>query len=505
MDIIEWKQKNSRPAGYAHFDAKFGLNSAWKYITNPNDIAAHSFFPFIHYDQIFYKFSKKEYEKGNPEKTGVKEKIRPICYSAHIDRCIYQYYGFLLNEKYNKYVAELGFSDAVVAYRTNLHKNNVHFAKQAIDSIRKEDCGIIVGDFTKFFDNLNHKYLKKNLCKVLGITTLSEDWYAVFKNITKYSTWDLIDLLKINSLLSDEEIKDIAKVREEAKKGKTRKAREWLSKLDEKIKTLNSQDLVLTKEQFKELKGACIKKNIPSKADANQTIRGIPQGSAISAVLSNVYMVEFDKAVYEYVCSLNGLYLRYSDDFIVIIPNSCGTALKNVKDFVFDLVKKIDGIELQSDKTQLYTYKNYTINNVSDDANHFVSHIDYLGFVFDGKEVTLRPKTVSKYYYRMYRKLNFIIQSGGRTKKGKVISCNELYNTYTQKGRNGQYDKSMLPEKVIKIDKNNPYRSGNFFAYVAKADSIFNPEGATIVEPITRDTKRHLLKIRRKRDELKKK
>ncbi|MDD3204087.1 MAG: hypothetical protein PHZ05_10080, partial [Pygmaiobacter massiliensis] len=74
-----------------------------------------------------------------------------------------------------------------------------------------------------------------------------------------------------------------------------------------------------------------------------------------------------------------------------------------------------------------------------------------------------------------------------------------------QKGRNGQYDESLLPQKVIKKDKNNPYKSGNFFSYVVKADRIFNPADATIVEPITRDTKRHMLKIRRKRDEIKEK
>ncbi|WP_306569236.1 reverse transcriptase/maturase family protein [Faecalispora jeddahensis] len=503
MDIIEWKKKNNKPAGYAHFDAKFGLNSAWEYITNPSSVASHSFFPFIHYDQIFYKFSKKNYEKGNPEKTGVKKKIRPICYSAHIDRCIYQYYGFLLNEKYNEYVAKYGFSDSVVAYRTNLHKNNIHFAKQAIAFIRNEDCDIMVGDFTGFFDNLDHKYLKKNLCKVLGIITLSEDWYAVFKNITKYSKWDLMSLLKINSLITEEELDSLKKAREEAETGKTGKARGWLAKLDEKIKALNGQDLVLTKEQFKKYKKDCIEKNVPSADDENQTIRGIPQGSAISAVLSNVYMIEFDEKVEKYVRELNGLYLRYSDDFIIVIPNSCGSSLHNVKEFVFGLVANTSGIDLQTDKTQLYSYENKTITNISQENHHFTSYIDYLGFVFDGKEVRVRPKTVSKYYYRMYRKLNFIINSGGRTKNGKIISCNELYNTYTQKGRNGQYDESLLPQKVIKKDKNNPYKSGNFFSYVVKADRIFNPADATIVEPITRDTKRHMLKIRRKRDEIK--
>lgn len=502
MDMAGWKHKNNKPAGYAHFDAKFGLDAAWNYITDPSSVASHSFFPFIYYDQIYYKFSKKNDEKGKSDKTGVKQKIRPICYSAHIDRCIYQYYGFLLNEQYNEYVKKCGFSDSAVAYRTNLRKNNIHFAKQAIDFMRNKDCRMMVGDFTGFFDNLDHKYLKKNLCKVLGVTTLRQDWYAVFKNITRYSKWDLMSLLKINSLITEEELESLKQAHEQAETGNTRKARRWLSKLREKIKVLNRQDLALTKEQFKKYKKECIQKNVPSADDVNQTIRGIPQGSAISAVLSNVYMIEFDQAIAEYVRSLNGLYLRYSDDFILIVPNGCGASLHDVKEFVFGLVENTCGIDLQRDKTQIYSYENETITNISQENHHFISHIDYLGFAFDGKEVRLRSKTVSKYYYRMYRKLNFIMKSGGRTKKGKMISCNELYNKYTQKGRNGQYDESKLPEKVIKKDENHPYKDRNFFSYVEQANRIFNPIDATI-EPIMRDTKRHMLKIRRKRDQIK--
>ena len=46
-----------------------------------------------------------------------------------------------------------------VAYRTDLHKNNIHFAKVAVDFIRESGpCYIMIGDFTNFFDNLDHRY-----------------------------------------------------------------------------------------------------------------------------------------------------------------------------------------------------------------------------------------------------------------------------------------------------------------------------------------------------------
>lgn len=498
MDLLEWKIKNARPAGYSHFDKKIGLNSAWNYITNPEKVATHSFLPFIHYDQVFYKFSKK---KG---KDKVKDKIRPICYSSHIDRCIYQYYGYLLNEKYNEYVYKYGISNSVVAYRTNLHKNNIHFAKEAFDFMKKSDCNIIVGDFTGFFDSLDHKYLKKSLCEVLGVKTLSEDWYAVFKNITKYSKWDLINILKLNNLVSDDDIKLKQKAHQEALKGDTRKARDYIKKFDYKIKELNNKDLALTKEDFKKYKNKYL--------SYNKASFGIPQGSSISAVLSNVYMIQFDKKINEFVSNLNGLYLRYSDDFIIILPQHNEINFEEIHKFLNDVVKETDGLSLQPDKTQLYSYKNNEILNITKPNDVYNDHIDYLGFVFDGKEVTLRPKTVSKYYYRMYKKLNHIVKSKGVTKYKRKISYENLYKTYTQKGRNGEYDKSKLPKKIILVDKNNPYKSGNFFSYVYKADAIFNPEyvGVNKVdnpknakEPITRSTQRHLLKIRRLRKKIK--
>ncbi|OAB33137.1 hypothetical protein PMSD_15605 [Paenibacillus macquariensis subsp. defensor] len=62
---------------------------------------------------------------------------------------------------------------------------------------------------------------------------------------------------------------------------------------------------------------------------------GVPQGSAISAVLSNIYMLDFDKIVNDNVTEKNGLYMRYSDDFIVILPKD------NLDIFVLLLIRPL--------------------------------------------------------------------------------------------------------------------------------------------------------------------
>ena len=131
MDLYEWKVKNATARKYAHFDEKVSLDKVWNYISNPDNIRKHGFYPFIHYEKKFNKFTKKE-GMGY-----IKEKPRHLCYSAHIDRYIYSYYGYLLNQKYNKYLEERNMDMVAVAYRDNLHKSNIHFAKRAFDCIRE--------------------------------------------------------------------------------------------------------------------------------------------------------------------------------------------------------------------------------------------------------------------------------------------------------------------------------------------------------------------------------
>ena len=65
------------------------------------------------------------------------EEKREICYASHIDRCIYQYYNHLLDEMYIKRVHEIDISDSVVAYRSDLKKNNIHFSHDAFSFIKK--------------------------------------------------------------------------------------------------------------------------------------------------------------------------------------------------------------------------------------------------------------------------------------------------------------------------------------------------------------------------------
>lgn len=438
MELSDWKKKNGTKRNLAHFDAKVSMNQVWQYINNPQKVASHGFYPFIHFTLSFRKFDSSNIDK-------FKMKTREICYSAHVDRYIYQYYGFKLNQLYNERLKRDKIENAVIAYRDNLHKNNIHFAKEAIDFIKKQhECYIIIGDFTKFFDTLDHQYLKNMICDLLGTDKMPADFYAVYKNITKYSTWSREALLSINGL--ENKRKDLI--------------------------AFNQLERAISPEKFKELKKKYIR--------PNKNRFGIPQGSAISAVFSNIYMLQFDRAVNDYVTDNDGLFMRYSDDFIIILPTKTREYFKQQFQHISSLIESVPNVQLEPEKTQIFKYSRGTLNSCNEDVLKNVKNsknfMNYLGFTFDGRNVSIRAKTISKYYYRLYRKLKTIVRSNGITKKRNKISCKNIYAQYSIKG----------------ASVGREHQEGNFITYVTKAERVFVGEKA-----VSLVKQRHMQKIRK--------
>lgn len=416
---------------YAHFDVRTDISKCGNYISDPRNIVRHGFYPFIHYEKKMIKYNHGK---------GKKEKTRDICYAAHIDRCIYQLYSHILNDLYNDRVKKDGIESVGVAYRTDLHTNNIQFAKTAIDFIReKTNCYIMIGDFTGFFDNLDHTYLKQQWCNLMGVQFLPEDHYAVFKNITAYSKWERDDLLALNGLPN-------------TKAG---------------IDELNAKSRVLSPKMYSKYK---------SYIKRNSSGFGIPQGSPISGLLANVYMLNADKVIHEIVTDLSGMYMRYSDDFIIILPQIELATAKQVIGKIQSVLNTTQRLKLEPDKTQYFYYKDTDLVNCGKEfdtqANCEKNNVNFLGFTFDGKKVSVRAKTTGKYYYKMYRKAKTITNCGGYTHTGRHISCKNLYEKYSERGASG--------------------KKGNYLTYINRAQMIFGDS-----EDITRDTKRHMSKIRK--------
>lgn len=435
MNINDWLhstetiQRSKR--SYAHFDWRTDIAQQQAYISNADRVTKHGFYPFIHYVKTSVKYNKKK---------GRKEKKRDICYAAHIDRCIYQYYSFILNELYNERAERDGTSSVSVAYRTNLHGSNIHFSKRAFDFMKANaPVYIMIGDFTGFFDNLDHNYLKNQWCSLLGMDRLPSDHFAIYKSITAYSSFELTDLLHLNNL------------------DNTFSGR----------KKLNTMPRVLSPERFRENR---------SLIQKNKNPFGIPQGSPISGIMSNIYMLEVDKELHNFVYSLGGLYIRYSDDFMIILPDTPTVDSSIAFNKIKSILSLAPRLELQPEKTQYFHYADRILQNCGKlfhpEADNSNNIINFLGFSFDGRVVRIRPKTVSKYYYRLYRKARNIVKLNGVNHNGKRISGKKLYEAYSRKGARKQ--------------------QGNFITYVNRAYCEYGRK-----EAIKQDTRKHMQKIRK--------
>lgn len=444
MQLSEWKVKNSKSKGYTHFDKRTNIYNAWDYVKEPGNISKHGFYPLIKQEIIYNK-----YKKGK----GIKSKTREIAYSAHLDRLILSFYNFKLNSLYNDLADEKNINDCVIAYRDNQGKSNIEFSKIAFDFIRSQKQAIVlVGDFTDFFGCLDHKYLKDKILEIMKMEYLPKDYYSIYKYVTKYSYCNIEDLLRLNGFDNN-------------KNGKL---------------AFSNLDRALSLEKFKKHKAEII--NIHDKN------YGIPQGTAISALLSNIYMIDFDQAIKKYVESYNGLYMRYSDDFIIVLPERKLEQAKKDMSYVNAVISDIPNLLLQEDKTQIYEYKKANICNKNSEFFGTLNEekekdiIDYLGFTFDGRKVRFRDKTITKYYYKMYRKARTIVKSHGITSKGNRISGTELYKKYSIRGVQGKYKK----------EANEPEKVRNFISYVMRAEKVFSDE-----PEISKLRKRHLAKIRK--------
>lgn len=381
---VDFVQTHNEIKRYAHFDKRVSLQfpGIRRYVMNPLNIEKHAFYPFIHFVKKYSRYGKRATIKS-----------RELYYCSHLDRCVYQRYSFLLNQYYNKWASQNSIDHVAIAYRNNLHKNNIHFAHDAFSIIQEmKNCFIMVGDFTNFFDNLNHKYLKKMLCKVLDYEILPNDYYNIFKSITKFASWDWKDLV----LASGNSISEYA------------------------IRTkVNKKPIIITKKQFE------INKKMIHKNDSQ---KGIPQGSPISAVLANIYMIDFDTKINNYVSERKGIYYRYSDDIIIIIPYSNSNDINIYKEQIMSQIDDMHGlIDLQEEKTHFYMYH----DGLTLDENGNPSSIDYLGFILTGKDIKVRPRAITKYYYRMRRKAHTIGRNNWKSKTGKRISAKNLYELYS--------------------------------------------------------------------------
>ena len=264
-----------------------------------------------------------------------------------MDGHIYAYYAALLTPKYEELLEESNLSENILAFRKLPNSpNNIHFAKQVFDEIKiRKNCVALCYDIKSFFDELDHTILKNAWLQVLNTDTLPKDHYQVYKSITKFS---YVERKKVYEILGLS-----------------------INKNNKNLKRLCSSN---------DFRNKIRKNNLIIKE--NKT-KGIPQGSAISAFLSNIYMLDFDKNIKIYLSKHNASYYRYCDDIIV---------LSNNKDYLH-LVRQCISEMLRAKGMRLK--ENYQVYKITKDRG-----VNCFGFVVFKNKTKLR-KTILKAFIKV--------------------------------------------------------------------------------------------------------
>lgn len=382
--------------GYLHFDNKVSSSFAISYVKDADNITSHSFMPFLTYTKTLPRYKSEERK--------VKLKERKIMYAGHLDSHIYAWYAHQLSQLYEVEIQAQNLSDSILAYRSLERKNNIHFANEIFDEIEKRTpCNVYAFDISGFFDNIDHTKLKDAWCKVLGVSKLPLDHYKVYRSITKYAC------VQREEVFREFEIKDQNSHLEE--KGRICSVKEFRDRV-------RSGQLIRTnKEKF-----------------------GIPQGSPISAVLSNIFLLEFDSLMSRTAVSLNGLYKRYCDDIFWITPKSCAT---NIQEFVAKTIDEDFNLLINSEKTE--------ISEFFVDANGQcigIPTVQYLGFTFDGEKRLLRSQTLARYHRKMRAGVRAAGAAAYQTGNSKIYK-KTLYERYSHLGKRNFISYAIKASKIM--------------------------------------------------------
>lgn len=371
---------------YLHFDESIRPGNALKLVNSPARVSKWEFLPVLRTLVVTEKVKRQPGGILLPS-----EKERPICYAAHHDAALYEYYARVLNTKYEALLKGSDLSECVTAFRGGLGKCNIHFASEAFTEIAsRKSCVALAFDIKGFFDSLDHMILKDMWAKTLGEKKLPEDHYRVFRSVTKYSF--------------------VARDRIYARLG--------ISKHNPR---------------------AHGRKRICSASDFRNIVRdegfiqvhpdtfGIPQGLPISAVLSNIYLFNFDEEIAALCKTLNARYYRYCDDILVVAPT---TAELKIRDAINCAIGKAK-LEIQPAKTTIHQFVSGKITKGRP--------LQYLGFTFDGNKTLLRNAGITRYYARMraaVRLAHNTRKSSDESQSGKSpIRTKKLFSKYTYLGK----------------------------------------------------------------------
>ncbi|QXU39818.1 reverse transcriptase domain-containing protein [Pedobacter sp. D749] len=406
--------------GYLHITPSLSIDANWKKyynrITSPQYISTYAFYPLMH--RIL---SDRKYKKPNPKKhEGIKRshchkiigenkveksaKNRPLHYASHFDVLIYSYYADTLGKLYEeKLQSNEELNKAVLAYRripiskTNQKgKSNIHFANEVFSEINRRvesegSTSVLAIDLKNFFSSLSHEILYDAWAKLLNVEELPTDHRNVFKACTNFSYILHKDLKQKNGFRFDES--KLAKIRRE------NGFKSFFESNEAFRNEIKNGRLPIYKNPFRKF----------NEQTGKKEMIGIPQGLPISALLANLYLLNFDSHIIKEIASKYGAhYRRYSDDILILCKPS---VVDEINSYINNLISRYR-IEISTDKTERFLFKKMPYNKTGDERitsikilseteNIIDCPVNYLGFEFRGYNTLIKSTNLAKYYRRL--------------------------------------------------------------------------------------------------------
>lgn len=153
---------------YKHFAPPLKEKERSKVFDFSSESQKHRFLPLLGFTDTTVRFER--------DGTGIKKqktKERPIRFAGHRDAFYLQAYAAYLNEYYESSLLSDGISDSVLAYRRG-GSTNIHHAKSLFCEIKtRKNCAVLAMDISGFFDNINHLYLRDQVCGILDAERLT--------------------------------------------------------------------------------------------------------------------------------------------------------------------------------------------------------------------------------------------------------------------------------------------------------------------------------------------
>ena len=434
---------------YPHFDPYFHfprdkerLHSLLSDLTF-RKMKNHDFTPLV---KVLQKTPRYRYQVGE-ENYELETKIRPISFASHFDTYIYGFYAFALNKAYQDYIHDNGFQEVVLAYRNDLDgKCNIQFAKETFDLVKPfytdhGECSVIALDIKGYFDHIDHTILKELWCKVIREDDLPLDQYKIFRSLTKYSYVNYSSFLKHFNI----NLKKLEKEQRKKHKGEKRIPKGYQSLFDLIPDDVNGESFNDKMELLRKRKLISINRN----RDRSLSKNGIPQGSAMSALLSNIYLADFDKEVFEKGQKEGFVYRRYCDDLLVICKPE---KVNDLKKYLMDLINRAYRLTIQDKKTDVIDFKpsingqirsyrreydvaSEAFNPLPNDDKYF-KNLQYLGFEFNGKNIYIRPGSLSRYFRKLKARIvKSVSMAYSKNSKSDTIFKNQIYSRYSHLGK----------------------------------------------------------------------